>query len=231
VHLAILTDPNNQGYAIIVGTSGDDVIDVSPDPSLAGYTRIDINGKVTVIRPLLTIGVESHAGNDHVTISYPAYVSAHLGAGDDTLAGGPQTDYVFGDEGNDVINGRGGNDVLRGGSGNDILLGGRGQDMIIAIGGVGADGDDTLRGDDGNDTLVPGAGRDIVLCGAGNDHVRPGPISTPGMALISGGDGNDELYGGTDADTIYGGRGDDTLIGGGGKDQLDGGPGKNMITP
>ena len=47
--------------------------------------------------------------------------------------------------------------------------------------------------------------------------------------LIKGGDGNDSLTGGVGNDTIYGGLGDDTLTEGGGNNKLVGGDGNDLI--
>ncbi len=56
-----------------------------------------------------------------------------------------------------------------------------------------------------------------------------GSGSTGTGDTISGGDGNDTLYGGAGADEIDGDAGNDTLYGGAGADQLDGGAGNDTL--
>jgi hypothetical protein len=69
---------------------------------------------------------------------------------------------------------------------------------------------------------------------AGDDVIRLGqagaePSGFPFAAIITGGDGNDEISGGDGNDRITGGNGMDTLLGGAGNDSLDGGAGDDTL--
>ncbi len=100
------------------------------------------------------------------------------------------------------------------------------------------------------DTIVVPAGVSVVDGGAGNDTIRPAPITAaapctgecrhlgvgsqtfnggPGNDVIFGDRGNDRLDGGEGADSLYGGIGDDELSGGPGDDLLSGGFGADSI--
>ncbi|WP_146204181.1 VWA domain-containing protein, partial [Prosthecochloris marina] len=75
--------------------------------------------------------------------------------GNDTLNGGPYSDYIKGRDGNDTIYGNDGNDMLIGGDGTDILWGGEGDDILVF------DTADTIDGGAGTDTLFVKAGESV----------------------------------------------------------------------
>ena len=158
------------------------------------------------------------------------------GAGDDTLiGGGGGNDELNGGAGDDELNGGEGNDELNGGAGADVLNGGPGVDTISYDGsdsavdirlrtghasGGDAEGDvfaavESVIGSDHNDRL------------AGDN--RPEGERTGGDNTLSGGGGNDEIYGGSGDDTLNGDAGDDTLYGGAGNDMLNGGAGDDAL--
>jgi len=130
----------------------------------------------------------------------------------DTLNGSDVRDKIYGLAGDDQLLGNGGNDSLNGGDDNDTLKGG--------------DDTDRFNGGPGNDTLAGGPGLDNILAttnngpgGPGNDRVFGGsnPSGTTefieeylGRNLLSGGAGDDYLYG---HDRLDGGSGDDELRG------------------
>src|SRR6185312_10756489 len=70
-----------------------------------------------------------------------------------------------------------------------------------------------------------------ITGGSGNDVLYGGSddynLLRVGGATLSGGDGNDTLYGSDGNDTLLGGNGNDNLNGGNGDDTLDGGTGIN----
>jgi len=109
--------------------------------------------------------------------------------GNDTLAGGDVTDYLYGGGGNDTVTGGKGDDHLEGNAGNDSLSGGEGMDTLL-----GGEGIDTLEGGKGNDTLKGGAGKDIYSfkTGDGWDTI----IDSDGNGVIKIGDST--LAGGTE---------------------------------
>ena len=88
---------------------------------------------------------------------------------------------------------------------------------------VGTSGNDTLTGTSGADVIVGLQGNDVIHGGGASDLIcgNKGADTIYGEAdpdrLLSGGNGNDQIYGGTD-----GGEGD-VLDGGAGNDVIDGG--------
>jgi Ca2+-binding RTX toxin-like protein len=148
----------SKGNDILVGTSGDDVLNgFAGNDSLAGKNGDDI--------------VWGGAGNDIL-----------LGnAGDDNLFGGAGKDIIYGHDGNDTLNAGGGDsfansviDSLYGGNGNDKLVSDGGKDRLF--GGDGNDillgrSGDNLSGGNGNDslTIIDYEGHSILTGGLGKD--------------------------------------------------------------
>ena len=156
----------------------------------------------------------------------------------DKLTGTDDSESIAGEGGDDSLFGLGGDDSLSGGDGNDLLVGGPGADMLKG----GAD-EDTISymgsamgvsinlragtasgGDAEGDELgemienVMGSDHDDMLSGGrGNNK-------------LWGLGGNDELNGDRGMDMLYGGAGDDTLDGGDGNDTLNGGAGADELT-
>ncbi|MBA7803319.1 hypothetical protein HV170_17545 [Citrobacter freundii] len=156
------------------------------------------------------------------------------------LNGGNDIDILNGGLGNDVLNGGGGNDTLNGGAGNDILNGGLGADVM-----VGGLGNDTYIVDNNGDVVTEGlnGGTDAVQTTLHNytltNNVESlvftgtGAFTGRGNAIantITGGSGNDFLYGMGGSDTLNGGAGNDVLDGGEGADNLQGGTGNDKMT-
>ena len=199
------------------------------------------------------------------------------GAGD-RLTGTNSADSIYGLGGNDTLSGRGGADELDGGPGNDTLNGGGGADELV--GGDGTDtaswagsnagvtvrlhdpaprgghaqgdsfgatttftyrdkGDrvkvtlpdiENLTGSDYNDVLAGDQRANRISGGNGNDvlYGGPGGDSTNQDAMYGGG-GNDKVYGGRGDDSLYGGSGNDNLYGGPDDDKLYGGSGTDRL--
>ena len=157
-------------------------------------------------------------------------------AGDDTLiGGGGGNDTLIGGAGDDTLNGGEGDDMLTGGAGADTITGGPGVDTISYAGsdeavdirlrtghasGGHAEGDEYAMVEN-----VIGSSHDDRLAG---DN-RPEGASTGGDNTLSGGGGDDEIYGGSGGDTLNGDAGDDALYGGAGGDTLNGGAGDDML--
>ncbi len=118
------------------------------------------------------------------------------------------------------------NDTLTGDDSVNTLFGGRGNDVLRAIG----DGD-RLYGGDGSDTLTFAGetfGTDVRL---GNAIANFGS-DTAGLFEIenvTGGLGNDSIFGDQFANVLNGGDGDDRIEGGFGNDTLIGGVGVDTI--
>jgi len=96
------------------------------------------------------------------------------GAGDDSLAGTSDPEFIFGYAGADTVDAGVGNDAVFGGDGADVIQGGDGNDSIDGQNGIdsisGGDGNDTIYGGgDTADTLAGGAGNDMLWGGLGVD--------------------------------------------------------------
>ena len=159
--------------------------------------------------------------------------------GNDTLLGGAGDDLLVGGAGNDSLSGQAGQDILQGDAGNDTLDGGLGADSM-----TGGAGDDTCIVDDFGDVVIEGVngGTDIVRTGLSSydltDNVEElvftgsGSFIGTGNAIantITGGSGNDYLFGMGGNDQLFGGTGNDFLDGGDGADNLQGGNGNDVM--
>jgi Ca2+-binding RTX toxin-like protein len=139
------------------------------------------------------------------------------GAGNATLIGNAEDNFIVGGAGNDIIDGGAGYDVLIGGDGNDSLGGGSGAANEL-YGGL---GNDTYRVD-ANDTI-------IELAGQGTDTVLTTLTSfglTANVENLSYTGTSNFVGRGNALDNVINGRsGNDILTGGGGNDTLNGGDG------
>jgi Ca2+-binding RTX toxin-like protein len=181
--------------------------------------------------------------------------------GNDTISGGDDADVAEGNAGEDTITGDGGEDDLTGGGSatNGIVISGSGAGdrLLSAPSGLTdtsaaglLDGDDSVSGGDAADVLLGDNGRitrtgaTISGGGSGVHAVRQVAMAdataggTSGSDLLSGGAGDDELYGqlddtGAGGGQSYGGRatGGDVLDGGTGDDALVGDQGVDVPTP
>lgn len=161
-----------------------------------------------------------------------------------TLSGGAGNDKLYGGSDADTLSGGTGNDYLQGDYGNDTYLFnlGDGQDRI-RDNGSGSDVDELVLGAGISigDLVVSqaDAGRDLVLATAGGDSIilddqlagAWGGVDKVRFAddtvwdrsalfqkSLTGGSGNDVIYGDGAANVISGGGGNDFLSGGGGSD-------------
>jgi len=140
--------------------------------------------------------------------------------GDDTLWGSIHADTLNGGAGDDIIRGQGGADLMSGGAGNDqyVIL----STTAIII-------EDNNAGYDTAWYAVSGmtmaanieranlSGLANSIAGNAQDNVI---VGNPGLAnaFLTGGAGNDTIYGGTGADLFRGDTGDDVMYSGGGAD-------------
>ncbi|HKY39642.1 MAG TPA: hypothetical protein VJN18_27075 [Polyangiaceae bacterium] len=194
------------GYNVIQGTSGDDVlIGTSGGDCIVGGDGDDV--------------IDGRGGNDFL----------FGGDGADTIYGRSGSDALFGEGGDDQLDGAAGADNLDGGDGDDILFGEGGADVLRGRAGNdyldGAAGNDDLAGGDGDDELDGGAGVDLVAGDAGDDFLLGGA----GADSLQGGDGRDEIAAGAGRDSVDGGAGNDVIDGGPGRDALAGGDGNDAI--
>ena len=188
-------------------TAGDDVVDASAVAG-AGWA----------------IGVVAYggAGNDTIVGSQAPDVLAG-GSGADTIAGNGGGDLVFGDSGVDVdvrtrtlsvptINTSTAPDADGLAAGADTLSGGAGHDVVFGDHGVVVqDTEEAVVGPDGYTRSATRPER-IETAGRLRDLGTTSPLN--GVAdVITGGAGNDALFGGGGADTMSGDDGNDLAFG------------------
>jgi Ca2+-binding RTX toxin-like protein len=203
--------------------------------------------------------VSTGAGNDTFSGRGGALTASHLaGAPVTSLAAVAAPMTVYGGDGDDVLNGGDGDDTLYGGLGNDTFKTGTADDGADQyVGDLGTDKLDysgralalsvvldgsSLSGEGVSLPRGPAAEADVVgadvedlVGGSGNDALEGNVLAN----RISGGGGNDWLYGGpagdcsSDVDVLDGGSNDDvfhqsaladcgdTMIGGTGTDRAD----------
>ena len=196
--------------------------------------------------------------------------------GDDRIEGRGGNDRLDGREGNDRLEGEAGADTLIGGPGQDTASyrysdagvtvrlhngtarGGHAEgdtfgrvpgaamtgDTPLADASANGDGDGALTGDgpdapavpdvehlrgSAHDDILAGDGRANTLTGGGGDDTLYGGPDGGDDTLV-GGDGHDRLFGGKGNDTLDGGAGNDTLRGGPHDDTLAGGPGNDALS-
>jgi Ca2+-binding RTX toxin-like protein len=193
------------GKADVEGTRKADVILIDINTT-TGFVDFTINGvlKGSVPQNAVSGGieVESHGGNDSITIGAGVTVPVEVDAdkGNDTVVGGSGNDHLKGGPGKDSISGGAGNDLLEGEQGNDSVAGGAGLDTVD-----GGTGKDNCSGGDDDDSVLGGNGNDVLAGDLGDDRLRGGN----GKDQCDGGDGNDDIDGGQGRDNVTGGPGTD----------------------
>ncbi|MGB5493231.1 MAG: hypothetical protein WBM97_01970, partial [Sedimenticolaceae bacterium] len=165
-------------------------------------------------------------------------------AGDDRLAGGPGLDYLEGGAGRDHYLFSAGDSPQIGGQ-TETLLDAPGQgNRIEFAAGVSPDSLKITAVADSGDLILHYAAGDQVYVKGGLVGAIETVSFADGHALsyqellasslsdaayLTGGAGDDLVFGSAAADTLTGGQGDDALVGGPGDDTLDGGVGINRL--
>jgi Ca2+-binding RTX toxin-like protein len=180
--------------------------------------------------------VDGGSGNDRIYLSGTAQVRAGDGHdfieasnGNDRIDGGTGSDTVsYADAFQDVtvnLNANGGQDTGGGGvdtlSGIENVIGGSRDDTI-----TGTAGANVLEGGRGDDALYAGAGRDTASYSTSTQAVAvdlrvttaqqtggAGIDLLSGFENLTGGEGNDSLYGDARGNVLTGGEGNDLLNG------------------
>jgi subtilase family serine protease len=212
------------GVLIIVGTEGDDVVEIKRSARMVTVHASFLPGPEHAVAfknsSVERIEAALLAGDDTMIVDSGLRRNATIdgGAGNDTLTSGRGDDLLIGGDGDDDLFARFGRDVLVGGDGNDLLRGGDGRDVLI-----GGDGADELRGMLESDLLIAGftaydddrdALRQIAarwaarvsyaerIASLSNDEESDGlePLHlTPGVTVFDDGD-RDRLFGGNGRD-------------------------------
>jgi Ca2+-binding RTX toxin-like protein len=235
----------NLGNDLLQGDNGADTVSETADVDFT-LTDTSLTGRGTdtleaIERANLTGGVGANTLNASTFTGQAVLTGMN---GNDTLTGGTGSDSLDGGNGADLLNGAAGDDTITGGDGNDTVQAGGGNDRLS-----GGSGNDLLKGQGGVDTLFEIADvnftlSDSQLTGLGTDTLDIPEIANltgedgnniinasnyNGVAVLSGGEGNDRLIGGTNSDVLLGGNGDDTLTGGLGNDTLSGELGNDLV--
>ena len=213
------------GRDTIYGGDGSDLVEggdgddvIDTGTPVGPATDYDYPGDTT---PGLPIGDnDADPNNDRDTV--------FGGAGNDVISTGDDADSIDGGTGDDRIYAGIDDDTVAGGAGNDVLVGSQGNDQLD-----GGDGDDLIYGGLSEEVLnlpdavdpAPDDNRDTISGGAGNDTI----YGRDDDDVIDAGTGNDLVYGGIDEDTVIGGDGDDVIYGDQGDDSLSGQAGSDTV--
>ena len=120
--------------------------------------------------------------------------------------------------GNDIAYGTPRRDRIDGGEGTDLIFGSRPFLKYKTQEDKDLD-NDMLIGNDGGDFIHGMAGVDVIYGGKESDHLIEKPSSEQGD-WITGGEGNDTIFGSPSQDILQGGEGTDTIHAGANNDLL-----------
>ena len=231
------------------GTAGDDWI-----AGLGGDDRIDAGAGDDTVHAGRDDDTVSGAEGDDALYGDGGNDLLRGGEGNDTLHGGHQDDTLLGGAGDDRLDGGFGDDVLAGGAGADTFVATgpstdpqfpwvngtdtvedftRGEDRIDLSQLASIEGFEDLRitADGGTAVidLTGVQGGTLRLENVSVDDLDASDFIFHGQDTVSGGEGDDLLWGHGGDDLLYGGEGNDTLLGGDGDDRLDGGAGDDVL--
>ncbi len=182
----------------------------------------------------------SGLGGDDIICGMNGFDTIRGGAGEDVIYGGDENGND--DSANDLFGGTG-DDELYGSDNNDFLFGQGGADILVTND-VTSGFSDIMSGGSGDDTLTSNSLFGTDMRGNGNNDKLFGSTvadfmrGDPGLDLIEGFGGDDEIQGGLGADELFGGNGADFINGQGsrdvifgeaGADTILGGPGNDQI--
>lgn len=163
------------------------------------------------------------------------------GNGNDTIFTGDDADRIFSRDGDDYVDGGVDDDSIYGGAGDDTLIGSEGNDSIdggrgddLIFGGLDLSFPDAINIPNDAGDLRPDNNADFISGGFGNDTIYGMDdddtiLGDEGDDLIYGGVDNDVIFGGVGRDTLYGDHGNDTMAGGGDDDVMFGGIGNDSM--
>jgi Ca2+-binding RTX toxin-like protein len=226
------------GFDILIGGAGNDSLRGNAGSDTYVFDVDEVLGDDTVDETLATTN-----GLDTLDFSSTTTVGVTVNLAVTTQQTVHATNLrltILDDTSLENVTGGDGNDVMTGNSADNLFVGGLGDDHFDGNGGtldtVGAIRDANFTATDSSLTIegvddlnnpytetdsLTGIQRIVLVGGASNNVMDATAFS--GVAWLSGGDGNDTLYGGSGNDWLLGGNGEDTLRGNGGDDDLHGG--------
>jgi Ca2+-binding RTX toxin-like protein len=240
------------GADILIGNAGDDTIrdgynlaDGGVDDFIGGangtlgdtISYIDSTGGISVN---LAQQFKTDAAGTSIIATVGAVAASGGAATGDRLSGfenvlgSKVSDTIVGDANANVIEGGAGADILKGGAGFDTVSYASSTDLVLVdlntqgtadhLGNeLTAPSDQQYNGDASGDSLYDFES----IIGSDHNDVLKGFSSK--ASTLTGGEGNDKLYGGTGVDTLNGGDDEDTFYGGGGKDIINGGESTDTV--
>lgn len=221
-----------RGNDRLTGGAGNDTYQFSLDTDLGSDVLDEAGGGIDTLDFSST-----RITGATVDLSIPGAQTVATGRLILTLGAATTFEQVLGGGGNDALTGNTLGNTLVGGAGNDTLTGGLGNDTYLF------DADTDL----GSDTLVEmGAGGveliDFSFTSAGvtldlaqtsrqvvNTRLSITLSSDRVFENLTGGDGNDSLFGNAVVNALLGGGGNDSLAGAEGNDSLTGGAGDDTL--
>jgi len=234
--LQLMSPPSLTVNGDLNGSPTADTILVRKDPVSPTFLQVLVNGVERgrkLYASLSTVAVNGMGLGDTITVdpgvSIPVIVTG--GSGSDSITGGSGNDTLTGGNQSDTLNGGNGNDLLDGSSSADVMSGGAGIDKVDysnRINGVRVSLDTLNNATDGETGEADNVMNDIedISGGGGNDSLFGSNLDNE----IGGGSGNDSIFGDLGNDELFGGKGADTVNGSGGNDIVDGGLGANYLT-
>lgn len=249
------TTGNSLVWIVLYNSPGDDLtIDASGSTTAQNIGYLDGSGSSTnfTLNDDTTRDVSTAVPPTHLTVrggtQDDKITMRNKTTGDEStiqsfLAGNGGGDTITGGANDDDLAGGPGDDTLNGGSGGDNLSPGDGADTSYArsaTGGTSAEVDTFYATGDGQPDSFVGAGHAAITYldeyqpvhlsdnGLADDGVGAEGDNLEGMAIMSGGEGNDVLYG-AGAPYLNGNGGDDLLIDGNGPGNVAGGDGVDTV--
>ncbi len=184
-----------------------------------------INGDGSDVVDISTIEVlRSGSGADNITGADSGVLKTiYAGSGNDVINGGAIAETLYGEIGNDTIRGGGGVDTIYGGAGSDLVYGNIDGDVVYGDDGLGNTYvGDTIDFSDVSSNLTINMATGIATNGIGSSSFAE-------FENVTGGSGDDAIYGDSSANTLKGGAGNDTIYTSQGVDYIDGGSGIDTV--
>lgn len=230
------------GKVMVSGLGEADVIQVNNSSLIQRTTSVnggDGADQITFVSSISDSSINGNKGNDVIAV-FGSIANSFIGGGDgaDVIGGGQQFLAT-------LVNGGAGSDTI--GLALNLALasvnGGDGNDTINVSGGVGGVfNNSSINGNAGAD-IINGAGLNVTLSGsnfigggAGDDTINFSSATTDNGAAafakgfdLTGGSGNDVIFGSTENDVISGNADNDTITGGTGTDTILAGSGNDRI--